>query len=258
MPRFYTKEKSWILTACIITLISLSLFFSNASSFIKNISVVVTSVPVKSWSTAGKYFRKKLDLEEENSELKKTVAELSLKNEQFKELRKENKRLRNLVGFNERFELDTVAAGVIARDPNDWVGSFILDKGADDGLKKDAAVCSSEGLLGKIAETSDKTSSVILISHPAFRSGGKIKNTHINGIVVGTGAGKAKMLYLPVDAEIREGSIVMTSDYSQIFPKGIIMGRIISVGRSRTGLYKYADIEPSANPLAQEEVLCVR
>ncbi|MFH1836484.1 MAG: rod shape-determining protein MreC [Candidatus Omnitrophota bacterium] len=258
MPRFYNREKKWIFTAILIAGMVILSFLPPVRSAIKNVAVTIATSPVRCWTNAGRYFRKKLELIQENDSLRKEAADLSLKIEQFKELRKENARLRDLLDFKKRSEFETVAAGIIARDPNTWVGSFIIDKGRQDGLEKDSAVCSAQGLLGKIAELSEKTSSVILVSHPTFRSGGKIKNTYINGIIVGLGKGRARMLYLPIDADIRRNSIVMTSDYSRIFPKGIIVGRIIDVGKSKTGLYKYADIKPSADPLAQEEILCVK
>ena len=123
---------------------------------------------------------------------------------------------------------------------------------------KDSAVCSAKGLLGKVVEADKHTSSVILLTHPAFKIGGMLKKSRINGIVVGSGKGMAKMLYLPIDADIPEGCIVITSGFSQIFPKGITIGKVVSVRKSKTGLYKYAVIKPSATSFDQEEVLCIK
>ncbi|MBU1084642.1 MAG: rod shape-determining protein MreC [Candidatus Omnitrophota bacterium] len=243
-----------LLIAAIVIFLSLPPVYT----FIKRSTISMVSAPSRFLRGAGVYFRRKADLEEDNRVLRKDLAEMSLRVVQFKQLREENTRLRKLLEFKKTSGLNTVSAGIIARDPNDWVGTFVIDKGSRDGIKKDSAVCSFQGLLGKIAEVSESTSSVMLISHPSFKSGGKIKNTSINGIVTGAGKGKANMLYLPVDAEVRTGAIVLTSDYSSIFPKGIIMGRVTEVTRSKTGMYKRAGIEPYADPLAQEEVLCVK
>ncbi|MCK5451168.1 MAG: rod shape-determining protein MreC, partial [Candidatus Omnitrophica bacterium] len=94
--------------------------------------------------------------------------------------------------------------------------------------------------------------------HPRFRIGGMIKNTRIHGIIVGEGNGYAKMLYLPINEKMHIGSVVVTSGYSRVFPKGISIGKIVSVEKSSTGLYKCALIEPAANPFSQEEVLCIK
>ena len=105
--------------------------------------------------------------------------------------------------------------------------------------------------MGKVAESEKNTSSVILLTQPGFKIGGMLEKSRINGIVVGSGKGMAKMLYLPVDAEIPKGSIIVTSGFSQIFPKGITIGEVVSVKKSRTGLYKYAVIKPSASSFNQ-------
>lgn len=186
------------------------------------------------------------------------MEELLLEGAQFRELRSENKRLRGLLGFKEHAGIDTVSAEVIARNPNNWIDSFIIDKGTVSGVKKGAAVCSARGLLGKVVDAERDTSSVILLTHPAFKAGGMLRDTRISGIVVGTGGGLAKMVYLPVDAEVKNGTIVITSPFSRTFPKGITIGEVIASGKSRTGLYKYAVIRPFANPFDQEEVLCIR
>lgn len=209
-------------------------------------------------SKIGRCFSLKHDLIEKNKILQKKVGDLSVEVEQLEGLRSENKRLRSLLRFKKRVRFETVCAEVLARDPNGWLGSFVIDKGSVDGLRKGTAVCSANGLLGKVVDPGENTSSVMLITHPAFKTGGTIKGKGVGGIVAGTGAGMAKMRYIPVAAEIAEGDIVTTSGLSRIFPKGIIIGRVVSVSKSKTGLYKNAVIRPSADTFAQEEVLCIK
>ena len=186
------------------------------------------------------------------------MGDFSLEISQFKELRNENERLRALLKFKKKIGFDTVSAEVIARNPNDWIDSFVINKGSADGMQKDSAVCSSKGLLGKVVEPGRNTSSVMLVTHPSFKAGGMLKDTRINGVVVGAGKGAAKIIYLPIDAKIAKDAVVITSGLSRIFPKGITIGKIVSTGRSKTGLYQYAIIKPSANSFDQEEVLCIR
>lgn len=190
--------------------------------------------------------------------LRKNIGELNLEAERFKELQKENRRLRELLNFKNRIGFNTVSAEVIVRNPDEWIGSFIIDKGIEDGVEKNSAVCSAKGLLGKVFESRAKTSTVMLITHPGFKAGGMLKDTRINGIIVGGGKDVVKMLYIPIDAEVKKNSIIVTSGFSSIFPKGITIGVVVSVGKSKTGLYKYAIIKPSASSFDQEEVLCIK
>ncbi|MFH1878769.1 MAG: rod shape-determining protein MreC [Candidatus Omnitrophota bacterium] len=215
-------------------------------------------IPVRYCTSAGEYFSSKKALFEENSQLRKKIAEISLELNQIKEVSAENGRLRALMEFEKKTKFNTVSAEVIARNPNDWIGSFIINKGAKDGLKENSAVCSSAGLLGKITELNDNSSSVMLITHPGFRAGGMLRDSRINGVVAGAGKGLVKMFYIPVDANVAEGAEVITSGYSTIFPEGISIGRVISVDKGKTGLFKCALIKPSADPFTQEEVLCIK
>jgi rod shape-determining protein MreC len=109
-----------------------------------------------------------------------------------------------------------------------------------------------------VIEVREDTSSAILITNPNFKTGGIVRGTRIHGIVVGAGKGSLRMLYIPLDADVNKGSTIATSESSRIFPKGISIGEIVSVEKSKTGLYKYAVIRPFANPFDQEEVLCIR
>jgi rod shape-determining protein MreC len=98
----------------------------------------------------------------------------------------------------------------------------------------------------------------MLLTNPGFKAGAMLKEAQINGIIAGEGEGRARLRYIPLDAVVRKGELVVTSGLSSNSPRGLVIGRVVSVGKSPTGLYKYADIEPSADPLSQEVVLCIR
>ena len=214
--------------------------------------------PIELVSNFQEIIKSKYDISNENKVLNARISEFSMEMKKYADLKDENNRLRDLLGFKRKMTLQTIPAEVIARTPNSWAGSFLINKGSQDGINKDAAICSSSGLLGKVAEVNKNNSTVMLLSHPAFRAGGMIKRNRINGVIIGIGNGEAKITYLPVDVDMKIGDIVFTSEYSKIFPKGIEIGKIITVGKSQTGLYKYGIIKPFADPFKQEEVLCVK
>ena len=249
------RKKLYISVVALFLLLIITSFFL---TFAKKFSLRILSCSARFSSSTLVYFRSKKGLVRENRFLHKRVGDLSLKVGQLKGLKRENERLRELLSFRRKIGFDTISAEVIARNPNDWVGSFIIDKGSADGVRNNSAVCSSDGLLGKVAEADERSSVVMMITHPSFRAGGVIKNTRLNGVVAGAGKGRVKMLYIPAEAMVKEGAVVTTSGMSRTFPKGIEIGRIVSVEKSNTGLYKYAVIKPSADLFSQEEVLCVK
>ena len=252
MLKIFKTKKIWIILLSIVLLITLS-----SLTNLKIFSIGIFSFPLKLLSNIDEAFRTKNSLLRENTDLKKTIAQLSIEKAQFSQFQDENVRLRDLLNFTKKNKFSAISAEIIARNPNDWIGSFIIDKGTASGLEKNAAVCSAKGLLGKIVDPGKNTSSVMLLVHPSFKIGGMINNTRISGIVVGSGVKTIKMLYLPIDSEIEEGASVVTSGFSRIFPKGIPIGEVLAVHKSKTGLYKYAIVKPFADLDKQEEVLCV-
>jgi rod shape-determining protein MreC len=258
VPKTFHGKRIWIASFTIIVMVVLFLSFPPLFTGVRNFTTAILTAPLKAVRYTGRYLETKRELSEENIRLRREVGELSLREETYKELREENERLRELLMFKRRVGYETISAEVIVRDPNDWLGSFVIDKGTDDGVNKGAAVCSAKGLLGKVTEARADSSSVMLVTHPGFKSGGMLKDSRVHGIVEGEGKGYARMLYLPVDAEIKIDEVVITSGLSRVFPKGIAIGRIVSVEKSRTGLFKYALIKPEANAYDQEEVLCIK
>ena len=258
MPKFFARKSSIVALAVPLGVVLIFLFFPHLFQNVKIFSLRIISFPLVIFNSAGDHFKTKRFLVGENSGLKASLTELSLRLERNKDLVEENKRLKELLAFKNIFGYDTVSAEVIARDPNNWIGSFILNKGASDGLRKGAAVCSAKGLVGKIDEIDSGTSVVMLVTHPGFRAGGMLRESRLHGVLEGDGKGGARLTYLPLDADVKEGEIVVTSGYSREFPKGIVIGRVVFVEKSNTGLFKNAVLVPEANAYDQEEVLCLK
>ncbi|MBD3426195.1 MAG: rod shape-determining protein MreC [Candidatus Omnitrophica bacterium] len=257
MQRLFKEKRTWFLVTALLLAVALYHFVPSIPRGIKKITLGILSAPANAINIIGDRLRSRNDLEQENRLLRKEVAELSLRIDRLEELKKENERFRALLEFKADIGFNTVSAEVIARNPTDWESSFIINKGTRDGLRKNMAVCSSEGLLGKTVEVQNSISSVMLITHPGFRAGGTLKDSRINGVIAGGGKGKVRMLYIPADADVETGEIAITSGFSHVFPEGITVGEVVSVEKSGTGLYKYAILKPSAEASVQEEVLCI-
>lgn len=249
---------NWFTIVCVFVIALLILFVPDFRAGVSNFSFKTFLLPVKTISLFTSGIKSGSEIYQENSELKLKYGELSLKLAQMKGLSDENERLRALLDFKKTIVFETIVADVISRNPNDWLESFMIDKGTEDGIKKNSAVCSPYGLVGKVVDAGINNSNVALLTNSGFKVGGILEIQRINGVVVGTGDGFVSMLYLPVDIEINVGETVVTSEFSTIFPKGIPIGNIISVHMSKTGLYKYAIVKPIVNSFDQEEVLCLK
>lgn len=175
----------------------------------------------------------------------------------LRELNQENIRLRELLNFKQKSPLRLVAARVIARSPDNWSSSIIIDKGRYNGVKLGMVVVNSVGLVGRIVEALQNSSKVLLLSDPNLGVSSIIQSSRQEGLVSGTLGANLIMRYLPEDTQINIGDIVVSSELSQIYPKGLLIGKVINIGQEFSGLNRYAIIRPAVNLSNLEEVLVI-
>lgn len=208
------------------------------------------------------YFTDIQMLQAENRDLEQQVGKLNGQLATLKELMLENQRLRSLLDiksqFGENFEM--VSALVIGRDPSNWYRSISLDKGSLDGIQKDMAVVTHEGLVGRIINVTPNTAEVLLILDHEGAVGGRIQESRITpGVVEGIGdLGLIQLIHLAHDAEIEEGQTVITSGLGGIFPRGLKIGKIVSVELEPDGLLKKGIVQPFVDFSRLEEVLIIK
>jgi len=175
----------------------------------------------------------------------------------LRELSQENARLKDLFNFKQKSSLRLVAARVIGRTLDSWSSSVIIDKGRYNGIKSGMVVICPRGLVGSIVESADNTSKVLLINDPNQGIFSIVQRSRQAGLVNGTLGTNLIMRYLPDDAQIMVGDIIITSELSQIYPKGLLLGRVVNIGREFSGLNRYALVKPAVDLANLEEVLVI-
>ncbi|MCM8762995.1 MAG: rod shape-determining protein MreC [Candidatus Omnitrophica bacterium] len=193
----------------------------------------------------------------ENIRLRKDNDILMAKLNMLNELYLENIRLKEMLGFKQGFIYKLLGARVIGHDPTDWSSVIIIDKGKDSGIKENQLVVTHLGLAGKIIEVGYNTSKVMLINDPHINIPVIIQRSRQDGLVTGTLQDNLVMKYLAYDADINIGDTVVTSGLDDVYPKGLLVGKVRSLSRDATGLSRYAIIEPAVKVSRLEEVLVV-
>jgi len=176
---------------------------------------------------------------------------------ELREVTQENSRLNNLLNFKQKSPLRMVAARVIGRSLDSWSSSIVIDKGRYNGVKNGMVVVSPQGLVGSIVESSENTAKVLLINDPNQGVSSIVQRSRQEGLVSGTLGTSLIMRYLPDEAVIAVGDIIVTSELSQIYPKGLLVGRVVNIGREFSGLNRYALVKPAADLANIEEVLVI-
>ncbi|MFC1577320.1 rod shape-determining protein MreC [Candidatus Omnitrophota bacterium] len=173
-------------------------------------------------------------------------------------LRRENQRLKELLSLKKETPYKVEPAKVIARDPSNWADSVIIDKGRRHGVKPGAAAFTGMGLAGRVVESGNSSSKILLITDPNIKVGVIFRKNGEGGLLTGRSGGDCKIVYISLDAEVAEGDEVITAGYGGGFPKGISVGRVVKAGKEPGRLYKYAIVKPSQNLSKIEEILCVK
>lgn len=199
---------------------------------------------------------------DQNKMLQSEVEQLRAMQVQVNEVMAENQRLRNLLGYKQAAtQFDLMAANVIARDPGNWTDTILINRGANDGLQKDMAVVTAEGLVGSVVAVFHTAAKVQLILDPRSSVGAIVQRaeSRVAGIVEGGSNDKlsARMVNIPRDADIAEGDRIVTSGFGGVYPKGIVIGSVASIANDEGGLLKYAILKPAVDFQKLEEVAVI-
>ncbi len=207
-------------------------------------------------------FSEKKELNVQIRMLKEENEQLRLQNQLLREYEAEAKRLREILEFENAKQgaYEFIAAQVIARSPNNWYEMVVINKGLEDGIKKDMPVINPDGLVGRVGSVDRKSAQVLLITDRQVAVGVILQETReTNGIVEGQGNSNIlKMVNIPYYAKIKENDRVITSGLSQIYPKGIDIGTISEVTREASGLLLSASVTPAVDFNKLEEVLVIQ
>ncbi|WP_110927088.1 rod shape-determining protein MreC [Bacillus massiliglaciei] len=262
MPQFLNK-KLLLLLVSIIVLVALIGFslrereeLSWPERFLKDTTGFVGNIFSKPVSGVTGFFEDLSDLQntyEENKKLKARLDEYVLLKTQVQDLKNENKELRDILGKEDDLRKYTpVQATVIGRNPERWHEMLSINKGTLNGIQKDMAVITSEGLIGKVKSATQFTSTVQLISSSdeTNRISAIVQgDENAFGVIEGFDSEKNQLLMkrIPYDKKIKKNSLVITSGYGGIFPKGLPIGKVVDVKIDQYGLNQTAYIEPATD-----------
>jgi len=147
-------------------------------------------------------------------------------------LKKDNKRLREILSLQETYSDDNISAAVISRKTGSWWRQIILNKGSKDGVEIGNIVIGPGGLLGRVKNTSLFTSSVTLVTSPESKLGVWVDRIQINGLLVGLGDDYPSLILYSKDADIKVGDFVSSSPASTLLPPNIPIGIVHSIDDS--------------------------
>jgi rod shape-determining protein MreC len=192
---------------------------------------------------------------EENRGLKQEIERLRLEQARLSQDASQARRLQILLGFKEQSIPQTLPAQVVGSSGSEQSRSVFLDKGDQDGLKKNMAVITADGVVGKILLVYAHTAQVLLINDQTSGLGAIVERSRLQGIVRGSPTGETMLEKVMADEEVQPGDKVITTGGDGIFPKGLPVGTVMRVLSS--DLFLKISVHPAADLSRLEEVLVI-
>ena len=221
------------------------------------VQLAVNSPPA-AWSSIRRSFEGRDQLQAENASLKARQRDLELRSMRYEDLARENAELRGL-----RAALPPVAdrwlpAEIVNVQLSSLRQRLLIDRGAVNGVFKGQAVLDDRGLIGQTTNVGPWSAEVILITDPEHGTPVRIERTGLRTIAVGAGDATSLALpYLPANADIKQGDLLVTSGLGGVFPHGYPVARVTEVHREAVQPLAQVRAAPLAHIGTDSEVVLV-
>jgi len=163
----------------------------------------------------------------QNLRLQQELGQLELRNQELESQAAEAKRLSALLDFRDAHqEAPMLAAQVIGGSADPSSHTLFINKGERSGIRRNDAVITPTGIVGKIVEVTPGTAQILLVNDRDSGVGALFSDTRTQGILKGDGDPEPVMAYVTNDEKVHPGEVILTSGEDRIFPKGLLIGTV--------------------------------
>lgn len=193
-------------------------------------------------------------LRAENQRLRQANIQLADEVYQLREARLENIRLRRMLNFKERSSHELIPARIVGRSVDPVRNTITLQAGRKQGVRENMPIVAPEGLVGRVILTSENYSIGQILLNRDFRTSAKVERSRVDGILQWDGARGLRLQNVAKTLDVNEGDVIVTSEYSNIFPPGIFVGIVSRVTTIPGSVTKEVRIEPGVDFSRLDEV----
>lgn len=191
---------------------------------------LAVSSPSAAWQWINESVETREALRAENARLLVRLRELELRSMRYEALARENDQLRGLRDALPAVAERWLVAEIVDIQLNSLRQRVLIDRGSTNGVFKGQAVMDDKGLLGQTTHVGPWSAEVILITDPEHAVPVQVERSGLRTIAVGTGDTVSLALpYLPSNADVKTGDLLLTSGLGGVFPAGYPVGRVSEV-----------------------------
>jgi len=199
------------------------------------------------------------DLEDEVERLRTQELLLKAQLQKLISLETENRRLRQLSQAARRLSDEMMIAETMSVDLDPFSRQIVINKGSMDHVYQGQAVLDAEGVMGQVVHVGPLNSDVMLITDPSHAVPVQVNRNGLRTLALGTGSSEELNIpYIPNNADIKIGDLLVTSGLGGRFPAGYPVGRITNIEIDLNEPYAHVTAAPAALMNRSREVLLVK
>jgi len=219
---------------------------------------VIVDTPVSAWSWLNELTASRNELQLENSRLSTERLLTQARLQRYAALEAENARLRAMLEARERMRERVRVAEIMSVSANPFRHVLVVDKGTSDDVYDGQAIVDAEGVVGQVIEAGVASSQCLLISDPGHDLPVEVNRNGLRTIARGTGDfNRLNLPFLPNNADIRVGDLLISSGLGGAFPNGYPVARVTKVERRPGEPFAAISAEPTGALNREREVLLV-
>lgn len=207
---------------------------------------------------AGDFLHNYFDLvgvRQENLQLKQQLAQLKGQQRRMLELEAENRHLADLLELRDALATTAIAANVIGGDATGLSRTLVLSEGDRQGLRRDMAVISSDGVVGKLIAVSHDAARVLLVIDHNSALDAFDQRSRARGIIGGVVEDGLAMKYVSRSEDMKSGDPIVTSGLDGVFPRGLLVGTVGRVSQEGPGLFLNVEVKAAIDFRELEQVM---
>ena len=247
------KEYFLLLLYLLISILLLSLSDTPQIRAIRSLTISMIGTAEDALGFIPNYFQ----LRNENRVLREQNLTLSEELIRLREARQENIHLRQLLALKEQSPFTYISASVVGKTLNLLQNTITIDAGKDEGVKPDMPIVTDEGLVGRVISTSPGYAIGQILWNKDFRASAKVERDRVDGILQWEGGEHLSLRNVAKTLDVQVGDVVVTSEYSALFPAGIKIGVVSKTSQAPGALFQTIEISPSVDFSRLEQVFVV-
>ncbi|MCY4324540.1 MAG: rod shape-determining protein MreC [Betaproteobacteria bacterium] len=199
---------------------------STISSWLVKPMRIAAHAPGMMWQTTSTYFQTRAELEQRTRQLEEQLLRVQAERQRLDYIERENDELRVLLEARQRQAPESVVAEVVNTSSLPYINRIVLSKGRQQGVQENQGVFNEQGVIGQLTRVDAETSQARLLTDKRFWVATRIRRNGLLVLLQGDGGRRLRARFLPADADIRDGDVLVTAGGEGPFPSGLPVARI--------------------------------